>query len=501
MKVQGTEFSMKHLTKDQLGLRHAISQAVALNAPAGTIVLYVTSIASLVAFTFESYGSGLFAIPLILLLSLAVYSLMSFSMYEFSKHLSSSGGYYTFVSRGLGKTFGYLTAMLYVSYQILSFTGFGVLGFVSFVYGVLYGLGYTLPFAHYIWIPMVLGFATIVAFLIRSGIRPSLRFVSYTIVIELLFFLVTSIALIIIYRSHFTLQPFTPAPLGNNILYVSTMMIYAIGAFVGIGGALPIAEETKKPKRNVPIAIVSTIVILGVVIIISAFAQLIAWTGLHSISDFANSSLYPYPVVTIYDESFGVLDPVILGIMIILVINSYFTATVSLGTNATRVIFSMSREKIIHHRLSDTDKKTGSPVNAIWFVFLISVAIVLATGVGFEFLYPGYPSYALVYASLFLLVLESPMAYLIHIFTNSSLYAYLKANRMKTSILRHIIIPMASTVTLVFAVFVAVYFDLSAPYIYGVYGAFVWILSILFATMVMKIRYREKLELVGDFSL
>jgi amino acid/polyamine/organocation transporter, APC superfamily (TC 2.A.3) len=90
--VERTGSSLKHLRINQLGLRHAISQATALNAPGGTIVLYVTSIAALMTFTFSSYPNGAFAIPLILVLSLVIYALMSFSMYEFSKEISSSGG-------------------------------------------------------------------------------------------------------------------------------------------------------------------------------------------------------------------------------------------------------------------------------------------------------------------------------------------------------------------------------------------------------------------------
>ncbi len=81
--MQETGTVLKHLKHDQLGLRHAVSQAVALNAPAGTIVLYVTSTAALMYFTYgTSYPNGAFAIPLVLLLSLVVYGLMSFSMYE-----------------------------------------------------------------------------------------------------------------------------------------------------------------------------------------------------------------------------------------------------------------------------------------------------------------------------------------------------------------------------------------------------------------------------------
>jgi amino acid transporter len=296
-----------------------------------------------------AYPNGAFAIPLILLLSLIVYGLMSFSMYEFSRELSSSGGYYTFVSRGLGSSAGYLTSLSYVSYQILSFTGFGILGFAAFIYGVLPNIGINLPFQNYLWIPVVLVFIVFVSSLIYSGIKPSLRYVFYTILIEITFFIVTSVAIIAIYHGSLTLKPFTAAPIGNDPLLLSTMMIYAIGTFVGIGGALPVAEETQNPKRNVPLAIIITILILGVTIILSSYAQMIAW-GEVNMPSFG--VITPYPVLLIYQNSFGVFGTVLLAVLIIIVANSYFTATVSLGTNASRVLFSMSREKVIHERIS-----------------------------------------------------------------------------------------------------------------------------------------------------
>ncbi|HLH85981.1 MAG TPA: APC family permease [Thermoplasmataceae archaeon] len=488
------------MKKDQLGLRHAISQAVALNAPGGTIVLYITSTASLIGFTFTQYPSGALAIPLILILSLVIYGLMSFSMYEFSKKLSSSGGYYTFVSRGLGNSAGFLTAISYVSYQMLSFTGFGILGFISFLYGVLPSVGVNIPYANYLWIPVALAFLGLVAGLIYSGIRPSLRFVSYTITIEIGFFLITSVALLVIDHHSISSVPFTPKPLGNNILYVSTMMIYAIGTFVGIGGALPVAEETKNPKKNVPVAILSTIAILGVTIILAAYAQLTAWPSISSIANFGGSS-YPYPVLNIYQSSFGSLSFPLFILLVILVANSYFTATVSLGTNASRVLFSMSREKVIDDRISKTHHRTGTPTNAVLLVALISAVVVIATGLVFEGLYPGEPVNALTFASLFLLILESPVAYLIHILTNTSLAVYIKKEKMKLKLFRQLIIPTISTITLIFAIIVAIEFNLSAPYIYGVYGAIIWIAFILGLTLFVRMRHKARLELIGDFSL
>ena len=173
---------------------------------------------------------------------------------------------------------------------------------------------------------------------------------------------------------------------------------------------------------------------------------------------------------------------------------------IDLGTNASRVIFSLSREGVIPEKLSRTNIR-GVPVYAILFITIVSLAIVLATGISFELLYPGKIIDALLYSSVFLLVLESPISYIVHILTNTSLHLYLKKNGMKTHIFRHIIIPGISSITLIGAIIAAVYFDLSAPYIYGVYGALVWVIVIVLTVAVMFTKYRKNLDNIGDFTL
>lgn len=489
---------LKQLKADQLGLRHAVSQAVALNAPGGTIVLYVIGTAALMTFTFSQYPQGAFSIPLVLVLSLAIYVLMTFSMYEFSRYLSSSGGYYTFVTRGLGKRAGFVTALSYLSYQILSFTGFGLLGFIGFVYGIFPSLGVTIPYAPFLWIFIIVGMIGLVSFLIYAGIRPSMKVVSYIIAIEVVFFLTTSIYLLATNYTVLSPAPFTASPVGNDPLVLATMMVYAIGTFVGIGGSIPIAEETKNPKKNVPRAIMSTVVILGVTIIISSYAQVSVW-GAANMGSFGTSVVYP--VMNIYRQDFGALSILLYGLLLIIVSNSFFTATVSLGTNATRVLFSLSREGVLPRSLSRTREKNGTPTVAIALVAVISAVIVIVTGIVFEYLPLGNLDNKLLYASVFLLILESPIMYMVHILTNTSLFVYLRKNGLKVSYLKHLIIPSVSTITLIFAIVVAVYLNLEAPYIYGVYGSLVWIALIFVALLVTEVKYKHKLAELGEFSL
>ena len=77
----------------------------------------------------------------------------------------------------------------------------------------------------------------------------------------------------------------------------------------------------------------------------------------------------------------------------------------------------------------------------------------------------------------------------------------LKKRKMKTHIFRHIIIPGISSITLVGAIIAAVYFDLSAPYIYGVYGALVWVIVIAIVVVIMYTKYNKNLDDIGNFSL
>ncbi len=498
-KVDTDSKKFKHLVADQLSLRHAVSQAVALNAPAGTIVLYVAGTASLITSTFLDHRNGSISIPLILLLSLIIYVLMSYSMYSFSRHISSAGGYYTFVSRGLGQSAGFITALSYLTYGILSFTGFGILGFLGFSYAILPSIGLSIPDPDIMWIPVSIFFIFLVSFLIYMGVKPSLKYVSYTIFIEIGFLIITSVALIVMYRNSLSVLPFTSAPLGNDPFAVFAMMVYSIGAYVGIGGSIPIAEETKKPKKNVPFAIIITVIILGVTIILSSYAQVIAW-GFSNMFSFG-SQTQPYPLLYIYRSKFGYLSIGLFLALIVIVLNSFFTATVSLGTNATRVLFSMSREGVLPRFLSATNKNNGTPTMAMITLAVISSVIVVVSGISFEYLAGLNPMNALLSSSVFLLILEAPIIYIVHILTNSSLYLFMK-KRIKmhrADYIKYLIIPSLSTATLIMAVWAAVFFNFS--FAAAIYASFIVIAIIIISAVIIRSRFKEKLQYLGDFSL
>src|SRR5690349_20003136 len=91
------------LHKDAIGLAEVLFQSVTAMAPAGAVAF---SLWAAVPFA----GA---ALPLATLIALAVCMMIAVNIAAMAKHLPSAGGYFTYVSRGLGDAAGWLTGWLF----------------------------------------------------------------------------------------------------------------------------------------------------------------------------------------------------------------------------------------------------------------------------------------------------------------------------------------------------------------------------------------------------
>src|ERR1700687_3377418 len=96
------------LQHEALGLRDVVFQGITHIAPAINVVFTLPVIAAQAGAT----------MPLSLLLSTIVCFFIANTVAQFSRYVPSSGGYYTFVSRGLGPRSGFLTTWSYLIYEI-----------------------------------------------------------------------------------------------------------------------------------------------------------------------------------------------------------------------------------------------------------------------------------------------------------------------------------------------------------------------------------------------
>ena len=98
------------LARNASGLLHVIFQSASQMSPTGTVVSGLTAIAA--------YSMG--AMPLAIVLALIASFFSANTLIQFSRKISSAGGYYAWVAHGAGPYAGAFTGWLYVLYQGLN---------------------------------------------------------------------------------------------------------------------------------------------------------------------------------------------------------------------------------------------------------------------------------------------------------------------------------------------------------------------------------------------
>jgi amino acid transporter len=98
-----------HLKAGAIGFGGATMQAVATIAPAIAGLFFTQYVVSLTGVT----------APLAYVLGVCIVLMLGSTLVQLSKHMSSAGGYYTFVSRAINPRVGFLTAWMYVFYNPL----------------------------------------------------------------------------------------------------------------------------------------------------------------------------------------------------------------------------------------------------------------------------------------------------------------------------------------------------------------------------------------------
>src|SRR6202043_989623 len=84
-----------------------------------------------------------------------------------------------------------------------------------------------------------------------------------------------------------TVKAFVPSSSPHGVSGVGLGVVFGILSFIGFDAAATLGEETKNPKRNIPIAVGGALLFVGVFYIIIMYA-LTAGYGLVHASTYAN---------------------------------------------------------------------------------------------------------------------------------------------------------------------------------------------------------------------
>lgn len=365
------------------------------------------------------------ASPLAIVVAAIVILLKINSLVEFTRVTPSTGSYISYI----GKTFGAIPGVM-AAWAL----GFGFIVAVGFVIAVLGGWTALIlsQFLHVVvpWEIISVVLVLFVAFLVYRGVKISTRWAVAMFAFELLLILVSMIAIVATHLHDLSFSSFNPAHIKNGLAGIGLAFPLAVFLFIGVGNPGAMVEETKNPRRAVPIAIYTATVFVTVVYLLMAWTTSIAFHDHAAL--IANQSV---PFVAAATKALGPF-----AILVYLAgLTSTFASLIGATNAQARMIFSAGREGLLPSVLGRVSRH-GTPAVAIFVYLGVSLIMTII------WVSHGSP---LAVAGVIATLGTIPVA-LVYLVLNIALPVYyLREARAQFSWVRHLIIPVGGTIALI----------------------------------------------------
>jgi len=451
------------LEPDAIGLLGATMQAITHIAPAIAGFLFTPFIVSLAGIT----------APLAYFVGFILVLMLGSTLSQLAKHMPSAGGYYTYVSRAIHPRAGFLVSWMYILYSPLvggplaGFFGFLVAGELKATWGI------DVP---WLWWVSVLIFAPLTAYLQWEGIKLSTRFMVITGGLEMLLVMglaVTGFLVPPAGSSGISLNVFNPAyiPAGEGF---ALAVVFTVQGLTGWEASAPLAEETRNPKRNVPLSVMLSIVLIG------SFLVIVFWgviTGFGNDAD-AVVNAPVLPALALAHRVWGSLWILVLFAFL----NSVAAVSIACANVGTRMWYSMARSGSFPKALAKVHPKHKTPTNAILAQMILNLAAGLYVG---QIWTPQTGFYLI---TGLLLVLAVSVAY---IMANLAVFLYYwRQHQDEFNWILHFLFPILSTGVLLYAIYKS--FPLSTPYDLAPIINGAWLVIGIVILLVLYIRGNEE---------
>ncbi len=407
------------LRRDAIGLREVLFQSITDMAPGAAIAASIPAGAA--------YAGG--ALPLAVLFALIACLLSASSIGVLARELPAAGSVATYAARGLHPAIGFLVAWGYVLVGAL------------IPPLVLLQLGFTTAstinsewhsYPASLWWPWALLGAIIVLVAGWYGVQTSARLGTVLGAFEIAVFVVLAVFLIVHAGSHNTWSVFgtshTPAKY-HGLTGVFAGSVFTVLAFGGFEGAAPLAEEARDPKRTVQRAVLIATLSIGALYVFTTYAVDVAF-GPGKFMNFSVSGAASWEGIA------RALYGIFWFFVFLAIVNSTI-ANANAGVNvSSRTAYAMGRIGAFPHFFARVHHRHSSPVVAIGASFVVTVAVTLGLGLGYD----PETAFAMVGTGL-VIVLAA-----IYIIMNAACIGFFWRRRRATgagfNVLLHLVIPV-----------------------------------------------------------
>ena len=465
-----TEGSPARLQGGVLTIPNAIALSAAAMAPVLAVVLNAPAAAAA--------AGG--ALPLSFLIAFVAAALVGNTVVQFARRLPSAGSFYTFNSQGLGPAAGFFTGWLFwIGYAVLApglFCAFG-----AFVHDYV---ATTLGFDVHWWIFSLAAMAVILGLSLRS-IKASVNLDLALLVIEVLIFVVLAVIAISTAGHGNTGAVFLPSMSPTGFTGVGLGVVFGLLSFIGFDAAATLGEETRNPKRSIPLAIIGALGAVGAFYVFVMYA-LTAGYRVNEPKQMSGFLQDTNPFVTVAER----VAPWLLQPVEIAAIFGIFSCFMAIHNTTVRVMFSMGRDGVLPGTLGKVHDRWFSPHVAAYVQTAFTVVVGLGTG---TWLGPGATG-----AYGFTGAIGTVAIVIVYILANIALVRYFR-DKPERRFLTHVVIPILGVLALLYPLYSVSAPGQSFPYNLVPLVILVWIAAGVALYLYYRTKAPQKIAALGSF--
>lgn len=304
-----------------------------------------------------SYGM----VPLVYVIGTLLMLFTAFSYVQYSKEMPASGSIYSYISRGINPHVGFVSGWLILGYYI------AVPG-LTFALSSAW-LGTLFPsIPAFVWVLILTALNTIVNVRgVKMGIKVNVALLVIQLVSLVLFFIL-GIKFVFI-DGHGT-HGFSFAPLFQgehfSFSFIATSVSIAVVGFLGLDGISTLSDDAKNPKRNIGLAMICTLLVIGFFYIAQGFltglihpnyTNLDADMGLFEISKEIGGTTFFAWIIIVNVLAFGV------------------ACASGLQASLSRILYTMSHDHLLPRFFDHIHPTYHTPVNATLFSGVVALIV------------------------------------------------------------------------------------------------------------------------------
>ncbi|HEX5302230.1 MAG TPA: APC family permease [Streptosporangiaceae bacterium] len=408
------------LARGAVGSARVIAFGASNVAPAGSVVAGLVVVVSYAGF----------ASPLVVLIAFASSLCCASSIAEFARRLPSAGSLYTYGSRGLGRTGGFLVGWMMV-FAYVVYVPAGIALTSAYMANLLAGALHVAVSARALFV-VIVGVVALTAYL---GIKTSSSMDLVLVVGEVAIIGALAVTILVsVGPADYSAAVLSPAASPNGQLTdITNATIYGITAFAGFEAATALGEEARNTRRSIPASTIGVVVATGIFYLLVVLAEMFG-VGRQGIPGFVRQG-NPLGYLTSRYWSPSAIWAV--ELVVVLAGLGFVIATFNV---AIRVLFAMGRERVLPGALARLSRRR-TPIVSIACV----AAFALVLGMPLTYRYGGARTFSYIAGAGGLSVV------LVYLAVNIAVIGAFRAGfRDEFSPWRHLIVPATASVLFLF---------------------------------------------------